>query len=246
MIAFSNTLPRLRIWHMADTQGSFDIYLETGAKRTFAGALYWPGWCRSGRDAESAVQALFDYGPRYARAMQTGRIDFNLPAAPSDFHISERLQGGASIDFGVPETAPALDAQPLSSSELDRLQSILRSCWLAFDEITQSAAGKELRVGPRGGGRQLEKMVWHVIGAESHYLSQLGGKLKIDEGADPASEYERVRQAVLDTLPRSAQGELPTQGPRGGLRWTPRYFVRRAAWHVLDHAWEIEDRLIDQ
>ena len=24
--------------------------------------------------------------------------------------------------------------------------------------------------------------------------------------------------------------------------WSPRYAVRRAAWHVLDHAWEIEDR----
>jgi hypothetical protein len=26
-------------------------------------------------------------------------------------------------------------------------------------------------------------------------------------------------------------------------RWPPRYVVRRAAWHVLDHAWEIEDRI---
>jgi hypothetical protein len=24
--------------------------------------------------------------------------------------------------------------------------------------------------------------------------------------------------------------------------WSPRYFVRRSAWHALDHAWEIEDR----
>jgi len=25
--------------------------------------------------------------------------------------------------------------------------------------------------------------------------------------------------------------------------WPARYYVRRAAWHVLDHAWEIVDRL---
>lgn len=25
-------------------------------------------------------------------------------------------------------------------------------------------------------------------------------------------------------------------------RWPVRYYVRRAAWHVLDHAWEIEDK----
>ena len=25
-------------------------------------------------------------------------------------------------------------------------------------------------------------------------------------------------------------------------KWTARYFLRRAAWHVLDHVWEIEDK----
>jgi len=24
--------------------------------------------------------------------------------------------------------------------------------------------------------------------------------------------------------------------------WPARYAIRRTAWHVLDHAWEIEDR----
>ena len=27
--------------------------------------------------------------------------------------------------------------------------------------------------------------------------------------------------------------------PKG---WPPRYAARRIAWHVLDHAWEMEDR----
>jgi hypothetical protein len=26
--------------------------------------------------------------------------------------------------------------------------------------------------------------------------------------------------------------------------WTPRRFVRRTAWHLFDHLWEIEGRLI--
>ena len=26
------------------------------------------------------------------------------------------------------------------------------------------------------------------------------------------------------------------------LEWPARYAARRIAWHVLDHAWEIEDR----
>jgi hypothetical protein len=28
----------------------------------------------------------------------------------------------------------------------------------------------------------------------------------------------------------------------GSLHLTPRFAVRRVAWHALDHAWEIEDR----
>jgi len=32
-------------------------------------------------------------------------------------------------------------------------------------------------------------------------------------------------------------------GPIGGARgWPARYAVRRIVWHVLDHAWEIQDK----
>jgi hypothetical protein len=35
----------------------------------------------------------------------------------------------------------------------------------------------------------------------------------------------------------------PVADPRQTKRpWSPRFFVRRSAWHALDHAWEIEDR----
>jgi hypothetical protein len=30
---------------------------------------------------------------------------------------------------------------------------------------------------------------------------------------------------------------------RYGFDWTPLFAARRAAWHALDHAWELEDRL---
>ncbi|HEX5839952.1 MAG TPA: hypothetical protein VFY26_19100 [Anaerolineales bacterium] len=54
---------------------------------------------------------------------------------------------------------------------------------------------------------------------------------------------EELRPAILETLAASAHGEIDEVGPRGGKRWVARYFVRREAWHVLDHVWEIEDRL---
>ena len=64
------------------------------------------------------------------------------------------------------------------------------------------------------------------------------------EEEDLDEELDRTRQAVLDALAAAAHGEVPARGPRGGVIWTPRYFVRRVAWHVLDHAWEIEDRVV--
>jgi hypothetical protein len=51
---------------------------------------------------------------------------------------------------------------------------------------------------------------------------------------------------MLDALEASARGEIPARGPRGGRRWSPRYFVRRATWHILDHVWEIEDRMLTE
>jgi hypothetical protein len=52
----------------------------------------------------------------------------------------------------------------------------------------------------------------------------------------------RTRQAILKALPLATRGELPALGSRGGVRCVARYFVRCVAWHVLDYAWEIEDR----
>jgi hypothetical protein len=47
---------------------------------------------------------------------------------------------------------------------------------------------------------------------------------------------------VVEALTAAVEHGVEERGPRGGKRWLPRYFVRRVAWHALDHAWEIEDR----
>ncbi len=220
------------------------VYLEIGQKRTFAGALDWPGWCRSGRDEASALQALFEYAPRYARVLNTAQLDFSTPSNLSAFTVVERLPGDATTDFGAPAAVPSNDALPVDDIELQRLQVLLKACWFAFDAAAQSAFGKELRKGPRGGGREVDHIVRHVLESDRGYLSSLGWKLKLSEADDPITRLQQTRQAILDGLASAAHGEIKSRGPRGGLRWPPRYFVRRVAWHVLDHAWEIEDRII--
>lgn len=222
---------------------SIDVYLEIGAKRTFAGAIDWPGWCRSGQDEESALQALVDYGARYARVVRAKEFRFRAPADTSSFVVVERLKGNATTDFGAPDLAPAKDSEPVKETELARLQTILKACWRAFDVAVKSAKGKELRKGPRGGGRELDGVIQHVLGSDGSYLSSLGWKAAQDETADLIGELKRTRKAILEGLRAAAHGEIAARGPRGGIRWMPRYFVRRSAWHVLDHAWEIEDRI---
>jgi hypothetical protein len=218
------------------------VYLEVGKTRSFAGALEWPGWCRGGREEPAALQSLFDYGPRYARAIQTARQGFAAPQEIAALTVVERLPGGGGTDFGAPEQVPGGDAQPITAGELERQMALLRACWETFDAAAQAAAGSELRKGPRGGGRDLEKIVEHVQMAEVAYLGRLGGKLEAPSGTDAEASLHATRDAILQTLEGVALGAVPAAGPRGGKRWPVRYFVRRSAWHLLDHAWEIEDR----
>ena len=229
---------------MARPPQTVEVYLEIGKKRTFAGALDWPGWCRGGRDEASALQALIDAAPRYARALGAAGIAFPAPGDTAALAIVERLAGDSSTDFGAPGAAPSSDARPIDAAELQRLQALLRACWQAFDAAMRAAVGRALRTGPRGGGRDLEKIARHVLEAEAGYLSRLAWKPGKRAEADLRAELDQVHQAAIDALAAAARGELPERGPRGGTIWAPRYFVRRVAWHVLDHVWEIEDRMI--
>ena len=214
-------------------------YLEIGSKRTFAGALDWPGWSRSGRDQASAFQALLDYGPRYAAAVGSARLGFDVPADPSALVLVERLKGDMTTDFGAPGRIPAADFHPVDDTELRRLQSILKAAWRTYGRIQAGAKGSALRSGPRGGGRDLQKMSEHVLGGEHAYLRRLGINLLILEGTPVDEQLAEYEKETLKAIAASAHGELPQRGPRGADYWPARYFVRRSAWHILDHAWEI-------
>jgi hypothetical protein len=218
------------------------VVLEVGKKRVFAIAQDWPGWCRSGSDEEAALQALFDYGPHYQRVLQASKIRFTAPKQLSNFVVVERIKGDATTDFGAPSRAWSEDTGPISPQELKRFQKILQACWVEFDKAVEDVRGKALRKGPRGGGRNLQKISEHVCDVDVAYLKSLGGKPKQREKLSLDHRLAEVREEILTTLGEAARGELPPHGPRGGIRWTPRYFVRRLAWHELDHAWEIRSR----
>ena len=221
---------------------SVEIYLEVGTKRVFACALEWPGLSRGGRRENDALEALIAASPRYARVMRGARPAFRTPRAVEDLEVVERIAGDGSTDFGAPAAVPDEDRAAVDRRALARLRRILERSWAAFDGAADAAEGRALRKGPRGGGRELDAIVEHVVEAEASYISRLAAPRPKPEGRDAREATPEVHAAALDALTRAVTDGLPAAGPRGGVIWTARTFVRRSAWHVLDHAWEIEDR----
>ena len=229
---------------MSASAASFPIYLEVGQKRVVAGALDWPGWCRIARDEDTALAALTDYRARYAHLLHETAYAAALAVPAPTFAVIERIAGDSSTDFGVPNNAPARDLAAYDTAASRRDEALLTAIWRGFDAAVAAATGKELRRGPRGGGRDLDGVVWHTLQAERGYLARRGWKIGTVPDDDPIEAAALIRRGVLAALDAAARGEGPTQGPRGGKIWPPRYFVRRVAWHVVDHLWEIEDRVV--
>jgi hypothetical protein len=216
-----------------------EVYLESGTKRVFAAALRWPGWTRGGRTEADALAALVAAGPRYALVASLAGEALTAPSV-SDLVVAERLPGDASTDFGAPGRVPAADHLPLDDLELRRQAALLEACWRRFDEVAAAAEGVALRTGPRGGGRPTSGIVEHVVGAEQSYAASLTGTRPAAYG-ETLETWQAVRRGVLDAIAELREAP-PRTTPRRRVLWPPRYFVRRAAWHVLDHLWEIEDR----
>jgi hypothetical protein len=209
------------------------VYVEAGGKRTFACALDWPGWCRSGKSEEQALEALAAAAPRYAVAAQAAGL--KPPAGTlRDLEVVERLAGTATTDFGAPDARSASDFEPLAATRAERLAALVAASWEVFDRVVKGAPA-ELRKGPRGGGRDRDKIVSHVLGAESAYAGKIGLRLR-EPAAEDRPAVSAFRKAILETL------RDPSAGRTDGKGWPLPYAARRIAWHALDHAWEIEDR----
>jgi hypothetical protein len=193
-------------------------YLETGQRWVFACALDWPGWCRRGQGEEAAIEALLDYSSRYA-AVAGPRFE------GGEIEIVGRVAGNPTTDFGAPSAIGPWDAEPFHVAEAQSQIALLEAAWEALDRVVERAPA-ELRKGPRGGGRDRDAIADHVREAERAYASKIGLKVP------PRTPWDEQRTALVAAL-RAA-------GPE--TKWPARYALRRIAWHILDHVWEIEDK----
>jgi hypothetical protein len=207
---------------------------EAGAKKAFAWAIDWPGWARGGKTPELARAALIGYAPRYVAVAAVAGLE--LPDVTEGLcDIADSVPGGSGTDFGVPSSITDADRRQVTAPEAERLAALIAAAWKVFDRVADGAP-ETLRKGPRGGGRDRDKMISHVIEADHAYAREIGVRLPEPHFGEPeAAQAERA--AMLEVLRRPSDG-----GPLAGRRWTQRYAARRIAWHALDHAWEMEDR----
>jgi len=212
------------------------VTVEATPKKAFATAVDWPGWSRAGKTEELALDALASSAPRYAvAAREAGE---SLPPSSNDrgaYEVVERTGGGSGTDFGVPSAITDLDRRSVSVADAERLARFVEAAWTTFDRVATSAPA-ELRKGPRGGGRDRDKMIGHVVEADWYYAREIGIRHPQPDPADRAA-VQALRTAILDALRQASDGS-----PLAGRKWTTRYAARRIAWHALDHAWEMEDR----
>jgi hypothetical protein len=216
---------------MSDALERPRIYLELGPKKVFACSLDWPGWCRVGKSGQLALETLMASVPRYRVIAERAGLSFE----PGDPVVVAEVAGSPVTDFGAPATVPAVDAEPLDSLAAQRMTALMGAAWSLFADVA-AASPQELRKGPRGGGRDRDKIIAHVVEAERSYARKVGVRHRpfaFDDGAALAM----MREEIANVLARPSDGAPLIEGG-----WPARYAARRIAWHVIDHAWEMQDR----
>lgn len=211
-----------------------EIGEEVGSRKTFVWVIDWPGWCRGGKTTPDALDALIDHGPRYAKVATRAGLTLGDVSA-HDLVTVVSVGGGGGTDFGVPSVITDPDRRPVDVAGAARLAALVAAAWAELDAVA-AAAPAELRKGPRGGGRDRDKILEHVFMADHAYAREIGVRLPEGSLADRLA-VEAERAAMLHVLRTPGDG-----GPLADRRWTLRYAARRIAWHALDHAWEMEDR----
>lgn len=206
-------------------------------KKVAAVAIDWPGWSRGAKDPGAALELLEAYRDRYRPVAALAGLGAEFAAA-GPLEVVEDHVGVGSTDFwGISFAPSSFEQEPMADDELDRKLTLLRAAWRYFDDVA-ARVSLELRLGPRGGGRNRDAIVRHALGWERADLAKRVGVV-VDPIVPPTPDgfgsHRDEFVAALRTY--NAEGRMAR-----GRNWTVALLLRHTAYHVLDHAWEMEDR----
>jgi hypothetical protein len=212
------------------------VILEVGkSRRVVAGAMDWPGLDRWGTSEDDALEKLTSYLPRYAGVAERAGMRSAFERA-RDVEVVERVPGSSSTDFwGIAHVPSQIERAVLSEADLVRRLDLVRACWAYFDDVAARVPA-ELRPGSRSAGRSREQIIRHVVINEAEQFSR---KVEVRTPVDAVLTPDGLathRQAYLEAI-RSYNAE-----GKPARTWPIQFLVRRTAHHVMDHAWEMEDR----
>jgi hypothetical protein len=216
--------------------GTLRVILEMGkARRVVAAATDWPGRDRWGTTGDDALSRLLSYVPRYAAVADRAGLGSALDGA-RQVEVVERVAGSSSTDFwGIAHVPSQLERDVLSSADLDRRLDLLCACWAYFDDVA-ARVSPELRPASRGGGRSRDQIVRHVYATEPGQFSR---KVEVRTPIDVVLTPDGLAAHREDYL--AAIRACNAEG-KPARKWPIQFLVRRTAHHVMDHAWEMEDR----
>jgi hypothetical protein len=218
---------------------SVSTVIERGPKnkRSVAFSLDWPGWSRGAKTAELALETLESYRQRYRPIADLAGMAAEFAAA-GPLEVVEDKVGPGSTDFwGISFAPSATEQGPLSEAELERGITLLRACWAFFDSVA-ARVSPEMRKGPRGGGRDRDRIIRHTIRTESEDFAKQVGLRIPEEGALASDALRRYREDYVAAMRAYNAGDVKKR-----MRsWTLPFLIRHSAFHTLDHAWEMEDK----
>ena len=64
------------------------VLVEHGDKRFFATAADWPGWSRSGKTRDEALERLVEYAERYRQSMGAAALELAAPRSTADLDVA--------------------------------------------------------------------------------------------------------------------------------------------------------------
>ena len=208
----------------------------TKDKRSVAFALDWPGWSRGAKTADVARQTLEAYRERYRPiAVLAGMADEFDAAGPLEV-VEDRVGTGSTDFWGISFSPSSTEHGPMDEAELDRKLALLQAAWAFFDGVA-ARVSPEMRAGPRGGGRDRNRIIRHVIRNESEeFAKQVGLRIPEEGALGPA--LPAYREAYLAAIRDYNAGKVEKK-----MRsWSLPFLIRHSAFHTLDHAWEMEDK----